>query len=152
MLNPPDEAVVKTRKLPVCKVDATFSGVEDFPLFWERFALNCDINVSNGYWTTDAEQAQQFARLLTGDAFKHFVSMPTATKQDIKHLYAAFKAKYDAPSSEHTYRQQVHGLQRVNNEPLSEFAYRVENLVNKAYHSSHEKHSHILDAFVAGVD
>ena len=61
MLNPPDEEVVQTRMLPVCKVDATFSRVEDFPLFWERFALNRDINVLNGYWTTDAKQAQQFA-------------------------------------------------------------------------------------------
>ena len=63
-----------------------------------------------------------------------------------------FKAKYDATSSEYTYRQQLHELKRVNNEPLSEFAYRVENLVNKAYPNSQEKESRILDAFVAGVD
>ena len=82
----------------------------------------------------------------------NIVSLPTTTKQDIKNLHVTFKAKYDAPSSEHTYHQQVHDLQCVNNEPLSEFAYCVENFVNKAYPSSQEKESCILDAYVAGVD
>jgi hypothetical protein len=91
-------------------------------LFWERFSLNCDINVANGYWTTPADQAQQFARLLTGDAFKHYVSLPNTTKQDIKALCDICKAKYDAPSSEYTYRQQLHDLNRISNKLLSEFA------------------------------
>ena len=81
MSDPPADGVAQHWKLPVRKVDATLSGVEDFPLFWERYALNRDINVSNGYWTTDAGQAQQFARLLTGDAFKHYASLPTTTKE-----------------------------------------------------------------------
>ena len=154
MSNPPEqaEAEVRPKKIPVCKVDATFSGVEEFPLFWERFSLNCDINVANGHWTTDAEQAQQFARLLKGDAFKHYVSLPSTIKQDINGLYDVFKAKYDAPSSEYTYRQQLHDLKRISSELLSEFAYRVENLVNKAYPHSDEKNIRIIDAFVAGVD
>ena len=133
-------------------MDATFSGVEEFLLFWERFSLNRDINVANGYWTTDAEQAQQFARLLKGDAFKHYVSLPSTIKQDINGLYDVFKTKYDAPSSEYTYRQQLHDLKRISSELLSEFAYRVENLVNKAYSHSDEKNIRLIDAFVAGVD
>ena len=103
-------------------MDATFSGVEEFPLFWERFSLNRDINVANGYWTTDAEQAQQFAHLLKGDAFKHYVSLPSTIKQDINGLYDVFKAKCYAPSSEYTYRQQLHDLKRISSKLLSEFA------------------------------
>ena len=117
--------------------------------FGGRFLLNRDINVANGYWTTPADQAQQYARLLTGDAFKHYVSLPNATKQDIKALHEIFKAKYDAPSCEYTYHQQLHNLNRISNEPLSEFAYdRVENLVHKAYPNSNEKDIRIIDAFV----
>lgn len=89
---------------------------------------------------------------MTGDAFKHYASLPNATKEDIKSLYTVFKAKYDAPSSEYTYRQQLHDLKCVNNEPLSQFAFRVENLVNKAYPNSQVKDGRILDAFFAGVD
>ena len=153
MSDPPVEAApAQRRKQPVCQVNATFSGVEDFPLFWQRFSLNRDINVENGYWTSEVEQAQQFARLLTGDAFKYYLGLPTSTQQGITNLLAAFKAKYDVPSSEYTYRQQLAALRRIPNEQLSEFAYRVENLVNKAYPNSQEKDARIIDAFVAGVD
>ena len=108
-----------------------FNGKTDLKSFLSVF----EIGVRKFQWDND-KQIEQLMCCLKDDALAFVTKLPVQTKASIAALTEALDRRYGDHLLPEHYRENLNQVRKSSRESLSEYAARVEDLVNKAYPTS----------------
>ncbi|CAC5383460.1 unnamed protein product [Mytilus coruscus] len=105
-----------------------YNGKDEWESFWCQFQI-----ISRRYAWDNHKQATQLLLCLKDEALNFASRLPNAVQTDIFSLFVELKKRFGDNILPSTHRAALQDLHKQNKESLQEFAYRVVNLINKAY-------------------
>ncbi|VDH94524.1 Hypothetical predicted protein [Mytilus galloprovincialis] len=105
-----------------------YNGKTEWESFWCQFQI-----ISRSYAWDNQKQATQLLLCLQNEALNFASRLPHAVQTDIFSLFVELKKRFGDNILPSTHRAALQDLNKQNKESLQEFAYRVVNLISKAY-------------------
>ncbi|CAC5381815.1 unnamed protein product [Mytilus coruscus] len=105
-----------------------YNGKDEWESFWCQFQI-----ISKSYTWDNQKQATQLLLCLKDEALNFATRLPNAVQTDILSLFVELKNRFSDNILPSTHRTALKDLHKQNKESLQEFAYRVVNLISKAY-------------------
>ncbi|CAG2206102.1 unnamed protein product [Mytilus edulis] len=105
-----------------------YNGKTEWESFWCQFQI-----ISRSYAWDNQKQATQLLLCLQNEALNFASRLPNAVQTDIFSLFVELRKRFGDNILPSTHRAALQDLNKQNKESLQEFAYRVVNLISKAY-------------------